>query len=277
MNRVYKISQAIEKFKPSAQFIEALYNEFNSKIDFSFVAGSGLSSLTSELTILNQMSYSEIPGLFSSSVMGHSGTLQLVESNGVKCLFFSGRVHLYEGFSVIDTIFPVVISYLLDIKNIVITNAVGGLNINFKAGELMIIETAINLMYRSIVNDIQIEGMCNNPNNKFKSVCINRGIEFTSGSMAAVTGPSYETPAEIRAFRKLGADAMGMSTVLEIKAAEILKMNVMGLSLITNKLKDTATMKISHEEVIDVAKLAEQKFKKAFLACFELFIPNTKV
>jgi len=268
MNRVYKISQAIDKFKQSAKYIES---EFANKIDFSFIAGSGLSSLTSQLKIIKELNYSEIPGLFASTVSGHNGTLQLVNNNGISCLFFSGRVHLYEGFSVIDTLFPVIISHLLGIKNIVISNAVGGLNIHFKVGDLMLIESTINLMFRNIVNDINIEGESKALIKKFETICNNKGIAFTVGSMAAVTGPTYETPAEIRAFRNIGADAMGMSTALEITAAKILKLNVLGISLITNKLKDTSTQALSHEEVIYAANLAEEKLKSAFLSCFELF------
>lgn len=268
MKRVFELSSAIQKFEQSSQYINSL---FGADIHFAFVAGSGLSSLTQELNIIKEINYSDIPGLFSSTVKGHSGTLQLVENRGIKCLFFSGRVHFYEGFSVIDTLFPIIISYHLGIKNMIISNAVGGLNINYKVGDLMLIESTINLMNRHVVDDVHIEGNAVNLNNKFKSICTKNGIDYTCGNLATVTGPTYETPAEIRAFRIMGADAMGMSTTLELKSAEMLKMNTLGISLITNKLKETSTLKLSHDEVILAANLAEQKLKSAFLSCFELF------
>ena len=273
MKRVYKLSSTIEKFQKSIDYI---MSEIGNDIDFSFVAGSGLSSLSNELNIIKELNYNDIPGLFGSTVKGHSGTLQLVNNNGIKCLFFSGRVHLYEGFSVIDTLFPVIISYLLGIKNIVITNAVGGLNIHFKVGDLMIIESTINLMGMHIINDLNISKQEKKLNNDFKTICQKNRIDFTSGVLATVTGPTYETPAEIRAFRSLGADAMGMSTTLELLAAEQLNLNTLGISLITNKLKETSTLSLSHDDVILAANLAELKFKNAFLACFELFSDISK-
>ena len=256
------IESVLERYQASAEYL----SKFIATPNFSFTAGSGLSELSNAFEAKVVIPYQEIPGLPISSVSGHSGELRLLKHNDKSCLYFAGRVHLYEGYSLIDTLFNVAISHLLGCGDIVISNAAGGLNPNYKAGDIMLIEDTLNFLSCDIVsnditNDLAFAPFGGNNSaqylNNLKSALIDSGIKHHSGCLMAVTGPNYETPAEIRAYRRLTADAMGMSTVLELKAAQMLGHNAVGLSLISNELRDVNTVALDHKHVVDAAKSAE--------------------
>jgi len=258
------IELVIDRYQKSADYIK----QYISKPDFSFTAGSGLSGLSEAFRSKVILSYKNIPGMPISSVSGHIGELHLLRHNDKNCLYFAGRVHLYEGYSLEDTLFNVAISHLMGCDDIIISNAVGGLNPYYRAGEIMIAEDRLNNMHYDITAPKESRTLKSTNLMEFKNLIKESGIHFHTGCLMAVTGPNYETPAEIRAYRRLGADAVGMSTVLELKAAEMLGHNAIGISLISNELREVNTAALDHSHVVAAAKAAESTLVKILEAVF---------
>lgn len=255
------IEHILEKFTPAADFLLKLLKE---SPDVAFVAGSGIGEALENCgEILQKISYNEIPGFKTSGALGHKNEILLLKTGGKNVLVFSGRFHLYEGLSLDEVVASVAISHLLKIRNIILTNAAGGLQPGFKTGDIMLIDDIVNLTFRFFKNTFK-----SNSVNLFKTSdgyflkswrekiarnLTEQKIGFKEGTYISVTGPNYETPAEIGAFRKLGAQAVGMSTIHEAQFAAILGMNIAGCSLITNTLQETASSKVTHDEVLEAA------------------------
>lgn len=262
--RINDIEFLSKHFEKSSEFIE---KRFSAKFDFAFAAGSGMSEIANSFTVIDELDYEEIPNFPISSVAGHHSKLKYLSCNDKNILYFAGRCHLYEGYSPAETLFAEYVSKELSIPNIIITNAAGGLNPLYKAGDIMLIRDTINLFFRNIHFGSSYNGK--NLADSFSKKLSTNGIEHQIGTLAAVTGANYETPAEIRAFRKLGADAAGMSTVLEMQAAMQFGINVIGISLISNELKDTSTIKLNHNDIVEAVKLGESKLIKTIQAMSE--------
>jgi purine-nucleoside phosphorylase len=229
------------------------------------VLGSGLGAFAQTLERAVRIPFGEIPHFPVSTVQGHKGELVLGQSNGVPVAVMTGRVHHYEGYSQQQVVFPVRVLSRLGVKLLILTNAAGSININFKPGELMIIEDHINLtgsnpligpnedqlgprfFDMTVAYDPQMREIA-------EKACWKVGVQCRKGVYIGVTGPSYETPAEIKMARTMGADAVGMSTVPETIAARHLGLRVLGLSCMTNMAAGVSKGKLDHGVVLAVAE-----------------------
>lgn len=247
----------IDQLKNEFQDIIKILEKFNFKADCTIVAGSGISDSLIGLEIIHSIKYSDLPGLCCSEVIGQNKELIFGILDNKKVLIFNGRFHIYEGLDLKIVISPVLISYFLGINNIILTNAVGCLNPLYKAGDIMLIDSIINFMFRTLVfserkNDNQ--SFCKSWNEKIIDNLKKCNQEFKIGNYVGMSGPSYETASEIRMLRKLGADVVGMSVIHEAISACYLGMNVTACSLVTNTLSDTNTKVLTHNDVLEIAE-----------------------
>ena len=228
----------------------------------AMILGSGLGGIADEIENKVEIPYREIPHFACSTAPGHKGQLVCGTLNGTEVLCMQGRLHFYEGHSMQDIIFPIRMMKLLGIEKLIVTNAAGGVNLNFHVGDLMLIEDHINFLPNPLIGpNIPEFGprFCDMTytytpalQELAQSVAQKKNIPLQKGVYLGCTGPSYETPAEIRAFRTLGADAVGMSTVPEAIAASHCGIQVLAFSLITNLAAGVTGDKLSEEEVIEI-------------------------
>ncbi len=257
------------------QRLEAAYTSIGgqrrARPTLALVLGSGLGALADTFEAASVVPYEEIEGMPRSSVPGHAGRLVFGRFEGVEAVAMQGRVHLYEGFSPLDVVFGVRLMRRLGAEVLLVTNAAGGIAERLEVGSLMRIEDHLNLTGRNPLVGPEEPGL----GERFvdmteaydrrlgalaESVAEEQGVELHRGVYAGLLGPSYETPAEIRMLRTLGADAVGMSTVLEVIAARQMGMRVLGISCITNRAAGLSETPLSHEEVADVAARVEERF-----------------
>ncbi|MEJ5245009.1 MAG: purine-nucleoside phosphorylase [Bacteroidota bacterium] len=244
--------EILEKYSKSAEFV---HNHFLNKISTAIIAGSGFGELFGSNSLLGEISYSQIPNFPQPTAKGHKGKLLFVEIRSVPCMVFSGRFHFYEGFSVEEVASVSVLSSLLGIEKMIYTNSAGGLNQFYNVGDCVIIRDTINLLYRSEAclfekYEIKQDIFSRSWNDKLAKNLADSKIPFQEGIYLSTLGPTYETPAEIRFFRRIGADCAGMSTIIEAKVASQLGIENLGISIITNKLVEVATSSLSHEDVL---------------------------
>lgn len=243
----------------------------NFKPEIGIILGPGLGELADEFCNVG-INYSDIPDFASSTVAGHKGRLVFVEINGKKVVMMQGRIHFYEGHPLSIVTYPIKVLKELGIKTLILTNAAGAVNPDFKPADLMLIRDHINFMGTNPLigrNDdrfgVRFPDMSEiykkNLRELAKTCAQKLNIDLKEGVYLATTGPSYETPAEIRAYGLLGADAVGMSTVPEAIVANYCGLNVLGISCITNQAAGVGETKLSHSEVIESANLAKNKFK----------------
>lgn len=237
---------------------------FADQIDSAIILGSGLGSFVHELENASAHPYSEIPDFPQTSVPGHEGTLYSGHIGPKKVLVFAGRFHHYEGYPIEKTVLPVQLSKALGAGQIIVTNAAGGVNFRFRIGDLMLIDDLIRMGSNLSVNGKVTYQRYYNPDftDKVRSLAHRHGIFVQTGSYFFAKGPSYETKAEIRAFRTMGADAVGMSTAAELIEAERLGLNSLGISLITNMAAGVSAARLDHSEIKEAAKLREKDFGK---------------
>lgn len=254
----------------ASDFIKKKIGDF--KPEIGIILGSGLGELADEYCDI-AIPYSEIPGFEASTVSGHKSRLVFANINGKKVVMMQGRFHFYEGHSIQKVVFPVKVMKKLGVKTLIVTNAAGGVNPDFKPADLMIITDHINHMGVNPLigpNDSgmgeRFPDMSEVYTKKYVELAENIGkklnIKLQKGVYIALTGPSYETPAEVRMARILGADAVGMSTVPEAVTASWAGMNVIGLSCICNSAAGVSTVGLSHADVIKAAGEAKDKFIK---------------
>ena len=228
----------------------------------AMILGSGLGGIADEIKNKVEIPYREIPHFACSTAPGHKGQLVCGTLNGTEVLCMQGRLHFYEGHSMQDIIFPIRMMKLLGIEKLIVTNAAGGVNLNFHVGDLMLIEDHINFLPNPLIGPNVPEfgpRFCDMTytytpalQELAQSVAQKKNIPLQKGVYLGCTGPSYETPAEIRAFRTLGADAVGMSTVPEAIAASHCGIQVLAFSLITNMAAGVTGDKLTEEEVIEI-------------------------
>lgn len=254
-------------------FINKQIKDF--KPEIGIVLGSGLGDLADEFCEIT-IPYSKIPGFPTSTVQGHKGQLVFATINGKKVMMMQGRFHYYEGHSMDVVTYPIKVMKKLGIKTVILTNAAGGVNVYFKPSDLMLITDHINFMGNNPLigpNDDSLgtrfpdmsEVYTKDLQEVTKTCAKKLGIALQEGVYMALTGPTYETPAEVKMVRLLGADAVGMSTVPEAIVASYCKMNVLGLSCICNSAAGISTVGLSHEEVLQAANAAKSKFKNLVL------------
>ena len=252
----------------AAEYILQQINGF--KPEIGIILGSGLGELADKYCDI-RIDYKDIPGFEASTVVGHKGKLVFAEISGKKVVMMQGRFHFYEGHSIQKVVLPVKVMKKLGVKTLIITNAAGGVNASFKPSDLMVITDHINMMGTNPLigaNDDSIgerfpdmsEVYAQEYVDLVKKIGNDLGIDMQEGVYMALTGPSYETPAEVNMARILGADAVGMSTVPEAITAKWAGMNVIGISCICNSAAGVSTVGLSHEDVIRAAGIAKDKF-----------------
>lgn len=236
------------------------------------ILGSGLGSLAQDVLNPVYISYKDIPSFPVSTVIGHEGRFVYGDLEGKKVIMMQGRFHFYEGYDMNKVTMPILVMKQLGIKNIIVTNAAGGANTSFKPGNLMIINDHINYAGTNPLIGKNIEefgprfpDMSNAYNKDFikiaQTAAKNNNIEVVNGVYMMFTGPSYETPAEIRMARVLGGDAVGMSTVPEVIIANYCGLKVLGISCITNMAAGILDQPLNHLEVIETSNKVGNEFK----------------
>jgi purine-nucleoside phosphorylase len=272
-----------EKAEEAAEFIRAKYDK---PIKTAVVLGSGLGAFADDIENAIRISYEDIPHFQKSTVEGHAGQLVLGEMNGVSIAVQQGRFHYYEGYEMSQVMFPMRTFGVLGVKNIILTNAAGSTRTSNKQGTLMLIRDHINLMGvnplrganderfgprfpdLTQVYDIEFQQIADQAAKEIMQERVEQGIEskvrqiLRRGVYCALSGPTYETPAEIRMYRMIGADAVGMSTVPEAIAARHSGMRVMGISCLTNMAAGMTDEVINHEEVMETGAKVADIFKE---------------
>jgi purine-nucleoside phosphorylase len=239
--------------------------------DVAIVLGSGLGDFADTLKDAMTTPYGEIPHWPASAVIGHAGKLVVGTLAGKRVAALSGRAHFYEGHDLRTVTFATRVMGLLGVKQLILTNAAGGINLRFKPGTLMVIDDHINLLGSNPLvgpNDdrfgFRFPDMTEVYSKRLRAIADDaaaaRGVAVQHGVYIAVHGPSYETPAEIRAFRTWGADAVGMSTVPEALVARQMKIEVLGISCITNPAAGVLPQPLHHDEVMEVARRVKGEF-----------------
>jgi purine-nucleoside phosphorylase len=243
------------------------------KPKIALVLGSGLKDFVKEINIISCIDAAKIPNYPVSSVQGHAGKLVFGYlrkdiKQSIPLLIFEGRVHYYENESIFDVIYPITIAHSLGIRKLIITNAAGGINNHLVVGDLMLIVDILDLTFMKY---LLFKGSSINPrikyfDNNLKKVALQSSAQLSiplhQGTYCWLKGPSYETPAEIQMLRRIGADAVGMSTVPEIITANILGMKILALSLISNLASGISQIRLSHGEIMKAAYRINDKFAR---------------
>jgi purine-nucleoside phosphorylase len=235
----------------------------------AIVLGSGLGRLAERVTDAVRVSYADLPGFHVPTVDGHKGELVCGTLGGTTVLMQSGRFHMYEGHSASDAVLPIRVFATLGIRTLIVTNAAGGIRRTFQAGTLMVISDHLNLTGQNPLMGATLPGETRFPDMtvaydaelrlRAKAVAASQGITLEEGVYAGLLGPTYETPAEVRMLERLGADAVGMSTVAEVIAARARGMRCLGISLVTNPAAGTFAGVLDHADVMAVAAEAGEK------------------
>ncbi len=257
----------LEKIKATANFIK---ERIKANPETGIILGTGLGGLVKEIEIIDSIPYSEIPNFPVSTVDGHAGRLIYGKLGEKEVLAMQGRFHFYEGYSMTEVTFPVRVMKFVGVKTLFVSNATGGLNPDFKVGDIMVINDHINFFPEHPLRGNNIEELgprfpdmskCYDKRlrNKAKLIALEHNFDLKEGVYVGVSGPTFETPAEYKMFRILGADVVGMSTVPEVIVARHMELNVFGISIITDSGVPGEIVEISHEEVQQVAMKAEPK------------------
>ncbi len=251
----------------AAEFIKG-HTAFRPRI--ALVLGSGLGGFAEELESAVRIPYSEIPSFPRSTAVGHAGTLVVGTVSGVAVAAMQGRVHLYEGYSPQQVAFPIRVFGQMGVRAVVLTNAAGGINPSYGRGALVVIRDHINLQGQNPLvgaNDDRFgprfPDMTDAYNAEFRKFVLDEATHMGGiyeGVYAAMLGPSYETPAEIRFLKNIGADLVGMSTVPEVIAARHMGLEVLAISCVTNMAAGMSGEKISHDEVLETGERVRGKF-----------------
>jgi purine-nucleoside phosphorylase len=255
----------LEQIQQAKNYIQSLTQ---TKPVVGIVLGSGLGNLTSNIQIEHTIPYKDIPNFPVSTVEGHQGALIIGKLNGVSIIAMKGRFHYYEGYSAQQCTFPIRVMHALGIKQLVLSNASGGVNENFEIGDIMLINDHINLLPDNPLRGKNIDELgprfpdmsepySNQLNAIIKNVASSNKIRLQEGVYAALSGPTYETPAEYNYIRIIGADAVGMSTVPEVIVANHIGLPCVALSIITDLGVKGKIVEISHEEVQEIAQKSE--------------------
>lgn len=256
------LNRCVEQIREKTDFVP----------DIALVLGSGLGDYADSVKVIKKIPYSEITGFPVSTVAGHDGSLIFCEIQGKKVAVMSGRVHYYEGYSMPEVVLPLRVLYLLGAKTAILTNAVGAINTDYSVGDFVLNVDHISSFVPSPLIGENIDELGDRfidmsevydeeLNSIVESIAEKEDITTHRGVMIQVTGPQYETPTEIKAYRSLGADTVGMSTVVEAIACKHMGMRVCTVSCITN-MASGMQEKISHDEVKDSSNQSGENFSK---------------
>jgi purine-nucleoside phosphorylase len=236
------------------------------------ILGSGLGGFADSLTEITRVPYSEIPGFPRSTAIGHAGQLVIGKVGGIPVAAMQGRVHLYEGYSAQEVAFPIRVLGRMGINRLIVTNAAGGINVNFSQGALVLIRDHINLQGTNPLvgpNDdrfgVRFPDMTRAYSRQYRAIAREEAAQLNitlhEGVYAALLGPSYETPAEIAYLRTIGADLVGMSTVAEVIAARHSGMKVLAISCVTNMAAGILDQPLSHADVLETGERVRTTFE----------------
>ena len=245
------------------------------------ILGSGLGGLADELTEATRVPYSEIPNFPISTAIGHAGRMVIGHAGNVPIAAMQGRIHLYEGYSAQQVTFPIRVFGRMGIRALVLTNAAGGINLDYKQGALVVISDHINLQGRNPlvgVNDdrfgLRYPDMTQAYSMAYREMALEEarklGLSVHQGVYAAMLGPSFETPAEIRFLRTIGADLVGMSTIAEVVTARHMDLKVLAISCVTNMAAGILDQVLTHEEVLETG----ERVKGDFTALLKAILPG---
>jgi purine-nucleoside phosphorylase len=269
LNRMVEMMEKyLKSLEKSTKFLKGKIGEAP---EVAIILGSGLGLLADQIEDKEEFDYADIPGFVPSTIPGHAGKLILGKLAGKNILAMSGRFHLYEGHDVSTVVFPIRVFKKLGINKLIITNAAGGVNRNFKPGDLMIITDHIGIFAPSPLTGPNLDDFgprFPDMSEVYDKELVNLagkiggqiGIGLKKGVYMYLKGPSYETPAEIRMVERFGIDAVGMSTVPEATAAKHAGMKVLGISCITNMASGILPQPLSHDEVKDTAGSVGKSF-----------------
>jgi purine-nucleoside phosphorylase len=260
-------------YEQAEQAVRLIRSRYDAVPRVALVLGSGLGGFADELTDPVAIPYDQISGFARSTVEGHAGRLVLGKVEGVHVAAMQGRFHFYEGYPLSQVVFPIRVLGVLGVESLVLTNAAGGVNVEFNQGALMLINDHINLMGTNPLlgpNDTRFgprfPDMSEVYSRDYQEIAVAEaqamGLHLKRGVYAALTGPSYETPAEIRLLRTLGADAIGMSTVPEAIVARQMGIKILGLSCITNMAAGVLDEPINHNEVLETGLRVRETFQE---------------
>ncbi len=258
--------------KQIQEAVAYIKSKITTKPTVGIILGSGIGDLANEIEAEIKIPYNEIPNFPVSTVKGHLGQLIFGKLNGVQVVAMHGRFHYYEGYNMQEVTLPIRVMKLLGISNLFVSNASGGVNASFEVGDIMLITDHINLMPNPLIGSNIDEFGPRFPDmseaydkkilSSAKKIARHHGISIKTGVYAAVSGPTYETPAEYKYISVLGADAVGMSTVPEVIVARHMGLPVFAVSVISDLGVDGKIIEISHQEVIDaVAKVTPKLIK----------------
>lgn len=265
--------------------VECIRNITDRKPEIGITLGSGLADFVNVLENTLEVPYEKIEGFPRPTVKGHEGKLIFGTFHGTEVVVLDGRVHYYEGYSQQETVIPVRVLQRIGVHTMILSNACGGINYAFHPGDIMLIEDHINMSGSNPLigenldafglrfpdmSEVYSQKLWKTLQQKAKDA----GIETKHGVYMMYSGPSFETPAEIRAFRVLGADAVGMSTVPEAIAAVHAGMDVMGISVITNMAAGMLKQKLTHEEVLETGEKVREPFAKLIALAIDTIQEN---
>lgn len=263
----------IQQLEESVAFLK---NKGFQNVDVGVVLGTGLGKLLEKMTVLQTISYREIPNFPVATMEFHAGNLVLGEVNGKRVVAMQGRFHYYEGYSMKEITFPIRVLKMLGINNLLLSNAAGGINLNYRKGDLVIIEDHINLQPENPLTGANTESLgprfpdMSEPYNKemiakLQAVAETHGGRLSEGVYVSVTGPNLETRAEYRYLGIIGADMVGMSTVPEVIVANHMSLPCMAVSVITDECDPDNLQPVNIEEIIEVAGQADDRLSGMFV------------
>lgn len=259
-----------EKVAETVRFIQ---NKVNYSPDYGVILGSGLGGFVNDINVEYVLEYKDIPNFPISTVEGHEGALLFGSIGNKKVMAMQGRFHFYEGYDMKQVTFPVRVMKQLGVKKLVVSNASGGVNPSFKVGDVMLITDHINMMPEHPLrgsNDTRFgprfvnmsEPYSKDMNAKIRKVAQEFNIDLKEGVYLALQGPTFETLAEYRMVKVMGADCVGMSTVPEVIVAKHMGMDCIGVSIITDMGNEESIEEVNHHEVLEAAKKAEPIVRK---------------
>jgi len=281
MNAPAEVIKQPDEFAKAEQAAEYIRSQSDVKPQVALILGSGLGPYADGMENATRLSYIDIPHFPKPTAIGHAGKLVLGKVAGVPVAAMQGRVHYYEGLLLRDVIFPMRVFNRLGVKSAILTNAAGGINTSFSQGALVVLSDHINLQGSNPLmgpNDDRFGPRFPDMTRVYwkpyreiaKQEARRIGIEVHDGVYLAVTGPSFETPAEIRAFRTMGADVVGMSTVSEVIAAAHMGIRVLAISCVTNMAAGILDQPLNHQEVLETG----ERVKGAFMQLLNAVIPR---
>lgn len=260
------------KYEQLSEAYEAIRKRTPYDVDVALVLGSGLGDFADELNIDAEISYSEIPNFPVSTVAGHAGCFLFTRIGEQRVVIMKGRVHYYEGYSMEQVVMPIRIMHMLGANVLILTNAAGGINSEYRPGDFVRITDHITSFVPSPLIGPNMEELGprfpdmthvydEELGKMMETIAYKHGITLKSGVYLQTTGPNYETPAEIRMYHKLGADCVGMSTACEAMTARHMGMRIAGVSCVTNMAAGISQTELNHEEVQDTANKISGHFR----------------